>query len=259
MDIINVKKLDLSKIIIPSKIHILGNHYTSPYLNIIHEIINQHSYIRMSYGLVFCNRSNTIFYRQLLPNATILHDYDEKSLENCINKQRGQIISMSDKVTTFENCDWGNNVSFVIFNHIEDMPKDSRNLQMLFMNARTLRILFIVASCLPNLSVYFRNSIDYVFTFNSTMLRRLYQHYYNIFPTYEIFKSVFKVCTENQNECLGMSYRSSSNLIEDVLFWYETKPILHSLKAIAIEKIKSLYNIKNILSKLPQDLHEYFI
>jgi hypothetical protein len=51
---------------------------------------------------------------------------------------------------------------------------------------------------------------------------KLYKHFFGIFPTFDAFNEVLIQCTENY-ECLVLNVRSTSNKIEDVVFWYKAK------------------------------------
>jgi len=71
-----------------------------------------------------------------------------------------------------------------------------------------------------------RGQIDYVFILRENILEnkmKLYKHFFGIFPTFDSFNEVFTQCTENY-ECLVLNNRSTSNKIEDVVFWYKAKP-----------------------------------
>jgi hypothetical protein len=70
-----------------------------------------------------------------------------------------------------------------------------------------------------------RGQIDYVFILRDNIIenkQKLYKHFFGIFPTFESFNDVFTQCTENY-ECLVLNNRTTSNKIEDVVFWYKAK------------------------------------
>jgi len=70
-----------------------------------------------------------------------------------------------------------------------------------------------------------RGQIDYVFILRENIIEnkvKLYKHFFGIFPTFDSFNEVMNQCTENY-ECLVLNNRSTSNKIEDVVFWYKAK------------------------------------
>lgn len=70
-----------------------------------------------------------------------------------------------------------------------------------------------------------RGQIDYVFILRENIIEnkmKLYKHFFGIFPNFDAFNEVLTQCTENY-ECLVLNNRSTSNKIEDVVFWYKAK------------------------------------
>ena len=70
-----------------------------------------------------------------------------------------------------------------------------------------------------------RGQIDYVFILRDNIIEnkmKLYKHFFGVFPTFDSFNEVLTQCTENY-ECLVLNNRSTSNKIEDVVFWYKAK------------------------------------
>jgi hypothetical protein len=70
-----------------------------------------------------------------------------------------------------------------------------------------------------------RGQCDYIFVLRENILEnriKLPKHFFGIFPTFDAFNEVLTQCTENY-ECLVLNVRSTSNKIEDVVFWYKAK------------------------------------
>jgi hypothetical protein len=71
----------------------------------------------------------------------------------------------------------------------------------------------------PNL----RTNVDFVFILRENILgnrRRIYENYAGMFPSFEMFCQFMDQCTENY-ECLVICNSSSSNKLEDQVFWYK--------------------------------------
>ena len=70
-----------------------------------------------------------------------------------------------------------------------------------------------------------RSNVDYVFLFrenNYQNRKKLYDQYCGVFPTFDMFCSVFDVVTEGYG-CMVIDNTSRSNKIEDIVFWYEAE------------------------------------
>ena len=101
-----------------------------------------------------------------------------------------------------------------------------RDMRCVFMNGRHYRIFFMltIQYCM-DLPPSLRGQCDYIFVLRENILenkQKLYKHFFGIFPDFETFNQVLIQCTENY-ECLVLNVRSTSNKIEDVVFWYKAK------------------------------------
>jgi hypothetical protein len=166
-------------------------------------------------------------YQQYVPDSFIYGKYEPDVIKKVISHQKKVVKKMSAK----EKEDFSN-PSRSVFILLDDCMFDnkwtrSEDMRCIFMNGRHYRIfLGLTIQYVMDLPPSLRGQCDYVFVFKENILenkQKLWKHLFGIFPTFDAFNEVFTQCTENY-ECLVLNVRSTSNKIEDVVFWYKAKP-----------------------------------
>ena len=163
-------------------------------------------------------------YKEFVPDSFIYGQYEPPVIEKIITHQQ----SVIKKCKTVEEKENVNNSVFML---LDDCMFDNKwtrdkNMRCIFMNGRHYRIFFMLTLqyCM-DLPPSLRGQIDYVFILRENIIQnreKLYKHFFGIFPTFDAFNEVLTQCTENY-ECLVLNNRSTSNKIEDVVFWYKAK------------------------------------
>jgi len=164
------------------------------------------------------------YYQEFVPDSYIYGQYEPEIIDKVIKNQQAVI----KKCKTPEEKEDINNSVFML---LDDCMFDNKwtrdkNMRCIFMNGRHYRIFFMLTLqyCM-DLPPSLRGQIDYVFILRDNVLenkQKLYKHFFGIFPSFESFNDVFTQCTENY-ECLVLNNRTTSNKIEDVVFWYKAK------------------------------------
>lgn len=105
--------------------------------------------------------------------------------------------------------------------------KNDKNIRYIFMNGRHKKVLFLLTmQFVLGISPELRTNVDYIFIFRENIIanrRRLYDAFAGMFPSFECFSAVMDQCTENF-ECLVIDNTSTSNRLEDQVFWYKAEP-----------------------------------
>ena len=163
-------------------------------------------------------------YKEYIPDSFIYGQYEPDVIEKIITHQQ----SVIKKCKTPEEKENTNNSVFML---LDDCMFDNKwtrdkNMRCIFMNGRHYRIFFMLTLqyCM-DLPPSLRGQIDYVFILRDNILenkQKLYKHFFGIFPNFDSFNEVLTQCTENF-ECLVLNNRTTSNKIEDVVFWYKAK------------------------------------
>ena len=163
-------------------------------------------------------------YKEYVPDSYIYGQYEPDVIEKIITHQQ-VVIKKCKTPEEKENTD---NSVFML---LDDCMFDNKwtrdkNMRCIFMNGRHYRIFFMLTLqyCM-DLPPSLRGQIDYVFILRDNILenkQKLYKHFFGIFPNFDSFNEVLTQCTENY-ECLVLNNRTTSNKIEDVVFWYKAK------------------------------------
>jgi hypothetical protein len=165
-------------------------------------------------------------YKDYVPDSFIYGQFEPNVVEKIITHQQGVIKKLKpEEKEDFKNP---NNSVFML---LDDCMFDNKwtrdkNMRCVFMNGRHYRIFFMLTLqyCM-DLPPALRGQIDYVFILRDNIIEnkmKLYKHFFGVFPTFDSFNEVLTQCTENY-ECLVLNNRSTSNKIEDVVFWYKAK------------------------------------
>jgi len=160
------------------------------------------------------------FYGNFIPSSNISFQYDNKVLKEYLEK----IEKMSrEERELFSGC--------VVF---DDCLADSKKwikdpeICKLFLNARHYNITFIFTMQYPmSIPPDLRCNFDYVFLqfddfhFNQ---KRLYEQYAGMFPTFDLFRQVFKQMTENYGSMVIKNI-GGADKITDKIFHFKAKLI----------------------------------
>lgn len=155
------------------------------------------------------------FYQQYVPDLYVHSGYDADVVTEVLKRQ---------KRLTRKNAP--NRGAFLI---LDDCAYDKKILKgplirEIFMNSRhfSLFTLLTLQFCM-DMPTDLRTNVDYVFICRENILsnrKRLYESFCGMFRTFNEFCSVMDQCTQNF-ECLVVDNTSTSNRIEDCIFWYK--------------------------------------
>lgn len=169
----------------------------------------------------------THFYKSIIHQNFIHHDYDDDAVSDIIKRQ-SQMIIRNNKLE--EKGEKKKKAGLVVI--MDDMMADAKsifktkNVKHLFFNGRHISVLLIVASqyaiLLPR---ELRSNIDFSFLCRETNAgnkRRLYDDFSNIFETYDDFKATFDHYTQNYG-ILVVDNTAQGSRVEDCVFQYTAK------------------------------------
>ncbi len=158
------------------------------------------------------------YYERHVPPIFIHSRFESALIEKIVDRQKAAVRACPDKSHAFLLLD--------------DMMYDKRvmkdrNITEIFMNGRHWKLMFMLTMqyCMgigPDL----RTNIDYVFCLRENIVdnqKKLWQHYFGIFPKFDQFRQVMNHCTEGW-DAMVLDNTSKSTCIEDCVFWYRAKP-----------------------------------
>ena len=165
-------------------------------------------------------------YKEYVPDSFIYGQYEPDVIKKIITNQQNVIKKI--KGPAKEDFSDPSNSVFMLLDDcmIDNKWTRDKDMRCIFMNGRHYRIFFMLTLqyCM-DLPPSLRGQCDYIFVLRENILenkQKLYKHFFGIFPDFETFNQVLTQCTENY-ECLVLNVRSTSNKIEDVVFWYKAK------------------------------------
>lgn len=243
-----IRKFDITKIQSDSTIFIIGRRATGR-TTLVCDILYYKQDI--PYGIVISpTEDNDYAYKNRASAPIVFGEYRPEITANIVKRQKMMGTSAVDSraFLIMDNCLY------------DASWKTDTSMQQIFMNNRTLRLLHIMTvSYGYGLSPAIRQNIDYVFIFRENVIRNLkyaYEHYANIFPSFESFTAAINAL--GQYECLVINISNTSNKLEDKVFWYKAKIhkpfILCNTEPLHKKRCKKLCRI--IRDELYDEVHQ---
>lgn len=241
--VLNLRKFDISSIKDDSVVVMLGKRNTGKSV-LVSDLLYYHRDIPVG-TVISPTESSNKNYSNMVPSLFIHDSPTPQLIHRVVHRQKMVMKKFNREKEAFGST----NVDPRAFLLMDDCMYDGawktdKNISYLFFNGRHIKCFFII--CMqyalgmpPNL----RNNIDYVFILRENLInnrKRIYDSYCGMFPTFQIFCSVLDACTENF-ECLVVDNTSTSNKVEDLVFWYKAD-IHQPFKIGAAEFWQAHYN-----------------
>jgi hypothetical protein len=174
--------------------------------------------------IVAASDSNLTHYHKLkskINTELIVHEvYSSTLIANVIAVQsvvhkkqkiadKRMVVVFDDSTYTFTNSTWARNKP--MFNLVTTCACHLSTMVIFGMS--------YPVGIPPNISV----QIDYIFVFNDANIynrKRIYNHYFGMIPSFEMFCQIMDACTDDY-ECLVIDNTVQSNEPVDRLFWYK--------------------------------------
>ena len=168
-------------------------------------------------AVVSATEEGNHYYQQYVPEVFIHNEYSPELIESIVNRQKEMLKKNAPNPDAFillDDCMYDRRIM-----------KD-KNIKGVFFNGRHWKILFFLTMqyCM-GIPPDFRTNIDYVFALRDNNIgnqKKLYAHYFGLFPTFEEFRNVMNSCTEGY-DCLVLDNTARSNNIKDCVFWYRAQ------------------------------------
>lgn len=181
------------------------------------------------YGIVFSSSEQASpFFSNFIPDTFIYSDFDSEKINKLFIKQSEKISYYREKGIGNNGKTDENNVFIVLDDmlHNANVWKRDDNMKNIIFNGRHYNILSILTTqYAQSIPADFRGNMDYVFIFNEpsiTNRRKIYEAYASCIPSFDGFCNILDRCTEDHS-CLVVKTFSSTNNIEDQVFWYKAE------------------------------------
>lgn len=157
-------------------------------------------------------------FKEFVPESLIYNDYNGGVLQRIVAQQRLRQESGKPVQRIFivlDDCGY------------EKSMFSSKNSTMrdIFMNGRHYKItLYICLQYCVDIPPAMRANTDYVYALREPVLgnqKRLHEFFFGIVDTFANFKKIFNAATSNFECLVTANTGTSSNSVEDCLFWYK--------------------------------------
>jgi len=170
--------------------------------------------------------ANPPFYSDFFPDTYIHYEYRSEIIEKLLYRQDAMIEKMKDKEKEGKNVDPR---GFILMDDCLSKKgswmKDQPIMELLF-NGRHYRLMYMLTMQFPlGITPELRCNFDYIFLLNEDFysnLKRLYDHYAGMFPTFDAFRQVFKDITNDFGAMVIVNRGARSSFLEKI-FWYKAK------------------------------------
>ena len=159
-------------------------------------------------------------FREFVPESLIYNDYNGAALQKIVVQQRmrQEAGKHVDRIfIVLDDCGYEKNMF------------SSKNTAMrdIFMNGRHYKItLYICLQYCVDIPPAMRANTDYVYALREPVTgnrKRLHDFFFGIVDTFANFKKIFNAATTNYECLVTANTGTSSNAMEDCLFWYKAK------------------------------------
>lgn len=238
-DIIQIHKFDLSTFCTNPSICMIGKRGSGKTL-VMKELLSYMYKSKMIDECVIISPTDRMSaqYNQIADN--IYYSYDDKIVEELLEIQRHR-INESEKTGKKPK-----NVVIVLDDCLSHKGNWARSqaMQELFFNSRCYRITLLLTMQFPlGLSPELRSNIDYIFLSSDDFIsniKRIYDHYAGMFPTFDSFRQVFSQITNDFGFMTIINTGIHSSTLLDKVKWYKSTN-LQDITKIPVTNLK-IYN-----------------
>ena len=168
--------------------------------------------------------ANPPFYSAFFPDSYIHYEYKSETIERVLYRQDIMIEKQKQKEKDSKFIDPR---AFILMDDClskkSSWMKDQPIMELLF-NGRHYRLMYILTMQFPlGITPELRCNFDYIFLLAEDFysnLKRLYDHYAGMFPTFDSFRTVFKELT-NDFGCMVIVNRGARSTFLEKIFWYK--------------------------------------
>jgi len=167
------------------------------------------------------------FYSDFFPDSYIHYDYKTEIIESLLVRQDIMIEKNQDRIEQGKKL--VDPRAFILMDDCLSKKgawsKDQPIMELLF-NGRHYKLMYMLTMQFPlGISPELRNNFDYIFLLkdnNYSNLKRLYEHYAGMFPTFDSFRMIFKELTNDFGSMVIVNRGVYDNFL-DQIYWYKAQ------------------------------------
>ncbi len=220
---LDMKKFDMRRIKDRDVVVLIGPKNTGKTF-LVRDLLYHHKHVPAALCISPTEEANKCFSDIIQP-IFIHSKYTPELIEKVLDRQKDLVREIANSRMEMNNI---NSNAFILMDdclYDRSWVKD-RGIREIFMCNRSWNLLFILTIQYPlGITPNLRSNIDWLFILKNDIIenrKTFYEHYANIFPSFEIFCETLNQCTENY-ECLVIHKSSRSNKLEDQVFWYKAE------------------------------------
>ena len=168
--------------------------------------------------------ANPPFYSDFIPDSYIHYEYKSETIEKLLYRQDIMIEKQIDRQKNGIKIDPR---AFILMDDCLSKKgswmKDQPIMELLF-NGRHYRLMYLLTMQFPlGITPELRCNFDYIFLLAEDFysnLKRLYDHYAGMFPTFESFRQIFKELTDNFGSMVIVNRGARSSFLEKI-YWFK--------------------------------------
>jgi hypothetical protein len=163
------------------------------------------------------------FYEQFFPSVYIHHEPEEKIFKKILFRQTEMLEKFKRRYKEGIKVDPR---AILIMDDClsKDNWKKMEAMNEILFNGRHYQLTYILAmQYSKGIGPALRGNFDYICLLNEDFymnMRKLYEEFAGMFPSYQLFYQVFKECTEDYR-CMIIDNRKPSRDIKKKIFWYK--------------------------------------
>lgn len=223
---ITIRRFDLTTLMTDAIIVLIGKRRSGKSF-LTREIIYYMAKKGIPYGKIFSHTEHcNPFYRKFFPPLFIDDELSEDKLSAILNSQHKKIKRRA-KMYNLEHGKHKENNMLLLFDDMmsdDDIWKKSKSFKKIFIEGRHSNLLFCLSlQYVLGIPPALRSNVDYAFLFASdgaSDLKKLYENYASVIPTFHMFKQIFYQCTRNFG-CLVINRTTTSDDLRDKVFYYK--------------------------------------
>lgn len=184
-------------------------------------------------GIIICpTDSESNFYGSFFPETYIYYEFDSDLFLKIFDRQKSLIKLEKEKLAKGKKFD--PSCMIVMDDCLADKGKWAKDetIRKLLMNGRHYRITYILTMQYAlGITPELRSNFDYIFLLAEDFvcnLKRIYEHYAGMFPTFDSFRQIFTQLTDDYG-AMVISNRGVKKSFLEKIFWYKA-PDLEGVK-----------------------------
>lgn len=224
---IKIQPFDLNCVLLDSVVFCIGKRRSGKSW-LIRELMYMLSTKDMPYGTIYSGTEHcNPFFKNFFPGSFIKKEFNDTDLTNLLEEQRKKVRKYAKAKGIDDGRNKTNNMVLVMDDMMsdDDIWKKSKSFKKIFIEGRHYNILFVMSlQYVLGIPPALRENIDYVFLFASdgNNLKKIWENYAGIIPTFKMFKFIFSKCTSDHS-CMVIDKTSTSTRLEDKVFFYKAK------------------------------------